>query len=132
MQSTSISAVAASIANPPPTTTAKTNAAKTTTVAASTTPTATNPTATAPTTAPVASKSAAPTQSVASAVSTATATLATTTYSTTAGGKNYSANVSESKGTYTLSVPNVPGGTVTGTSLTAAEEALSIRIDILA
>ncbi len=117
MQTNSISTVAASVPNPP------TTAAKTST--------ATTATAT-PTTAPVASKSAAPAQSVASAVSTATATLATTTYSTTAGGKNYSANISESNGTYTLSVPNVPGGTVTGTSLTAAEAGLSIRIDILA
>jgi len=119
MQTNSISTVAAGVPNPP-TTAAKTSTATTATATAT------------PTTAPVASKSAAPAQSVASAVSTATATLATTTYSTTAGGKNYSANISESNGTYTLSVPNVPGGTVTGTSLTAAEAALSIRIDILA
>jgi len=122
MQSTNISTVAASIANPPPTT-AKTTTATTQTKAAATAVTAT---------AAAATKSAAPTQSVASTVSTATARLPTTTYSTSAGGKNYSANISESKGTYTLSVPNVPGGTVTGTSLTAAEAALSIRIDILA
>jgi hypothetical protein len=116
MQSTNISTVAASIANPPPSTKAK--APTTTAATAATTPTK--------------AAAAAPTQSVASTVSTATATLPTTTYSTRAGGKNYSANISESNGTYTLSVPNVPGGTVTGTSLTAAEAALSTRIDILA
>jgi predicted RNase H-like HicB family nuclease len=58
--------------------------------------------------------------------------LPTSTYSTTVAGKNYSANVSQSDGTYTLSVPNLPGATVSGPDLSAAEAALSGKIDTLA
>jgi hypothetical protein len=68
---------------------------------------------------------------VASAVSTATSTLASSTYSTSAGGKSYSANISQSNGTYTLSVPNLPGASVSGASLNAAESALSVKVDSL-
>jgi hypothetical protein len=73
-----------------------------------------------------------PAQSLAGAVSTATSILDATTYSTNVGGKNYAANISQANGTYTLAVPNVPGATVTGSSLSAAENALNLKIDILA
>jgi hypothetical protein len=68
---------------------------------------------------------------VASAASAATSTLSTTIYSTSVGGKSYSANISQANGTYTLSVPNLPGASVSGSSLNAAESALSVKIDTL-
>ncbi len=74
---------------------------------------------------------AAPAQSVSKAASTV-ATLLSSTYSTNVGGKSYAANISQSKGVYTLSVPNLPGASVTGSSLSAAESALNLRIDLLA
>jgi hypothetical protein len=83
----------------------------------------------APATAAV--KAAVPTQSVSQAVSTATATLASSTYTTSVGGKSYAGNVSQSNGTYTISVPNLPGATVTATPLSAAEVALNARISVL-
>jgi hypothetical protein len=46
-------------------------------------------------------------------------------------GKSYSANITVSGGTYQLSVGNLPGATVSGSSLTAAENALNVRIDSL-
>lgn len=73
-----------------------------------------------------------PAQSLAAALSTATSILDATTYSTNVAGKNYAANISQANGTYTLAVPNVPGSTVTGASLSAAENALNLKIDILA
>jgi hypothetical protein len=48
------------------------------------------------------------------------------------GGKSYAANIVQSNGVYTLSVPNLPGASVTGSSLSAAESALNLRIDLLA
>jgi hypothetical protein len=68
---------------------------------------------------------------VASTVSTATSTLTSTSYSTSVGGKSYSANITESNGTYTLSDPTLPGASVSGSSLSAAESALSVKIDTL-
>jgi hypothetical protein len=65
------------------------------------------------------------------AASSATAALVSSTYSTSAGGKSYSANISQSNGTYTLSVSNLPGASVSGSSLNAAESALSVKIDTL-
>jgi predicted RNase H-like HicB family nuclease len=64
-------------------------------------------------------------------VSAATSALVNSTYSTSAGGKSYSANISQANGTYTLSVPNMPGASVSGSSLSAAEMALTIKIDTL-
>jgi hypothetical protein len=64
-------------------------------------------------------------------VSTATSTLAASSYSTSAGGKSYSASISQSNGTYTLSVPNLPGAHVSGSSLSAAESALTVKVDTL-
>jgi hypothetical protein len=90
-----------------------------------------------PTSSPANSKSAAPTTgsapppSEAAAVSAAISTLEISTYSTSVGGKNYSANISQANGTYTLSVPNLPGASVSGSSLSAAEIALSVKIDSL-
>jgi len=53
-------------------------------------------------------------------------------YSTNVGGKSYAANISQANGTYTLSVPNLPGASVTGSSLFAAETALYVKINTLA
>jgi hypothetical protein len=64
--------------------------------------------------------------------STTTATLLSAVYTTTVGGKRYSGSVSHADGLYTISVPNVPGATVTATSLQAAEAELYNRIDELA
>jgi predicted RNase H-like HicB family nuclease len=57
--------------------------------------------------------------------------LESSTYSTSVGGKSYSANISQANGTYTLSIPNVPGASVSGSSLSEAEIALSVKIDTL-
>jgi hypothetical protein len=83
------------------------------------------PSATAP------SPVSAPAQSEAAAVSAATSTLDSSVYSTSVGGKSYSANISQADGTYTLSVPNLPGASVTASSLSGAEIALGTRIDVL-
>jgi hypothetical protein len=91
---------------------------------------ATSASATAP--AARSAPSPAPQQSEAAAVSTATATLPSSVYSVTVAGKSYSANVSDSNGSYTVSVPNIPGAHVSGPSLSAAESALSAKIDVLA
>jgi predicted RNase H-like HicB family nuclease len=64
-------------------------------------------------------------------VSTAISILESSTYSTNVGGKSYSANISQANGTYTLSVPNLPGASVSGSSLNDAEIALSIKINTL-
>jgi len=58
--------------------------------------------------------------------------LANSTYSTSVGGKSYSGSISQSNGQYEISVPNLPGASVTASSLQAAENALNIKIDILA
>jgi hypothetical protein len=71
-------------------------------------------------------------KSTATATATATAILADSSYSTSVGGKSYAGNVSKSNGTYTISVPNLPGATVSASSLSAAEVALNTRIDVLA
>jgi hypothetical protein len=73
--------------------------------------------------------SASSAQSAASAKS--AATLLNAVYTTTVGGKRYSGNISHANGVYTISVPNVPGATVTAASLQAAEAELYIRIDEL-
>jgi predicted RNase H-like HicB family nuclease len=54
------------------------------------------------------------------------------TYTTTVAGKNYSASIQESNGEYVISVPNLPGATVTASTAQAAEDALNIKIDVLA
>jgi predicted RNase H-like HicB family nuclease len=58
--------------------------------------------------------------------------LESSTYSTSVGGKSYLASISQANGAYTLSVPNLPGASVSGSSLREAETALSVRIDALA
>jgi hypothetical protein len=65
------------------------------------------------------------------AVASASAALISSSYSTTVGGKSYSGSISQSNGTYTVSVPNLPGASVSGSSLQAAENALTVRIDTL-
>jgi hypothetical protein len=110
----------------PATPTAESDAA----AAATSTQAATTSTPATPPPAAAAAPPAAPVQSEAAAVSTATATL-DSTYSTTVGGKSYSANVSETNGTYTLAVPGLPGASVSGTSLSSAEAALGVKIDTL-
>lgn len=83
--------------------------------------------AAAPTTAAAAVQS-----SKAQAASAAIKNLADSTYSTSVGGKNYSGNVSQSNGLYEISVPNLPGSSVSASSLQGAENALNARIDLLA
>jgi hypothetical protein len=72
------------------------------------------------------------TSNLVKSTATATAILADSTYSTSVGGKSYAGDVSKANGTYTISVPNLPGATVTASSLSAAEVALNTRIDVLA
>jgi hypothetical protein len=52
-------------------------------------------------------------------------------YSTMVNGTQYSGSIVESGGQYTASVPSLPGATATGTSITAAENSLDLRIDEL-
>src|ERR1700678_2547871 len=68
----------------------------------------------------------------AAAASAAAANLVSQTYTTTVAGKNYSASIQESNGEYVLSVPNLPGATAPAESAQAAENALNIKIDVLA
>ena len=76
---------------------------------------------------------AAPIQSASTqAASAAAASLVSQTYSTTVAGKSYSASIQESNGEYVISVPNLPGATATASSAQAAENALNIKIDVLA
>ena len=91
---------------------------------------------TAATTAPPPASSSAPAEGalalaaqIAAGISEA-ATLAAS-YSTTVGGKNYSGSVTESGGTYTASVGNLPGVSASGSSVQSAEDNLVLRIDAL-
>jgi hypothetical protein len=52
-------------------------------------------------------------------------------YSTTVGGQQYAGTVEESDGVYTVSVPNLPGATASGTSEMSAENNLDTVIDEL-
>jgi hypothetical protein len=52
-------------------------------------------------------------------------------YTTTVAGKRYSGDITYSSGVYVITVPNLPGSTVSAGSLLAAENALTARIDIL-
>jgi len=52
-----------------------------------------------------------------------------TAYSTTVGGKQYSGSVQESDGEYVASVPSLSGATASGSSVAAAENSLSVRIN---
>jgi predicted RNase H-like HicB family nuclease len=54
-----------------------------------------------------------------------------TSYSTTVGGTQYSGGVEESGGDYVASVPGLSGATASGSSLVAAENNLTVRIDEL-
>ena len=64
--------------------------------------------------------------------SSSTTRIANPTYTTSVGGKSYSGNVQQSGGQYTVSVPNLPGASASGSSLQAAENALNVKIDVLA
>ena len=74
--------------------------------------------------------STASTQAAAS-VSSAVASQITAGYTTTIAGKTYSGKIAQSGGTYEISVPNLPGATVSGSNLQAAEIALTVKIDAL-
>jgi hypothetical protein len=52
-------------------------------------------------------------------------------YTTNAGGKSYSASVEEAGGVYVASVEVPPEASATGSSVQAAEDSLSARIDAL-
>jgi hypothetical protein len=128
MQINSISAAAFAAATPPKQ--VKIRAANTLSNAGATTNVTANSNTTTATAAAAsgAGQVPVPTQS---AANTATFILDSTIYSTNVGGKSYTANISQANGTYTLSVPNLPGSSVTASSLTAAENALNLRIDLL-
>ena len=71
-------------------------------------------------------------QSAQAQASSSTTRIANPTYTTSVGGKSYSGNVQQSGGHYTVSVPNLPGASASGSSLQAAENALNVKIDVLA
>lgn len=76
----------------------------------------------------VVSASSIATQSLSSAAE----ALQAAVYSTIVAGKNYSGSVIEEVGgVYEASVPNVLGATATGSSIQAAENNLSVRINAL-
>jgi hypothetical protein len=52
-----------------------------------------------------------------------------TSYSTTVAGKQYSGSVQESNGEYTASVSGLAGASASGSSITAAENNLTTRIN---
>jgi predicted RNase H-like HicB family nuclease len=54
-----------------------------------------------------------------------------TSYSTTVAGTQYSGSVAESGGEYVASVTSLSGATASGSSLIAAENNLTTRIDEL-
>jgi hypothetical protein len=54
-----------------------------------------------------------------------------TSYSTTVAGKQYSGSVEDSGGQYTASVSGLAGASASASSMQAAENALTLRIDEL-
>lgn len=65
------------------------------------------------------------------AASDAAASLVSQIYSTSVGGKSYSGSVVQSDGQYEVSIPNLPGATASASTAQAAENALTLKIDIL-
>lgn len=63
---------------------------------------------------------------------TASELMTDTSVSTTVGGKTYSANVSYANGEYVASDPSLPGAEASASSLQAAENDITMRIDVLA
>jgi hypothetical protein len=92
----------------------------------------TTPTNTASASGAASTPAATAVQSPAQAANAAIQALTDSTYSTSVGGKSYSGNVSQSDGLYEISVPNLPGSSVSASSLQGAENALNARIDLLA
>jgi hypothetical protein len=66
------------------------------------------------------------------ALASAAASLVNTVYSTTVAGKSYSGSIEQSAGQYEISIPNLPGASASGSSVQAAENALTVKIDTLA
>lgn len=69
--------------------------------------------------------------SISSVASAASQLMTDTAFSTTVNGKNYSGNVTYSNGEYVASDPNLAGAAATGSSVAAAENNLTSRIDEL-
>jgi hypothetical protein len=67
----------------------------------------------------------------ASTASQASQLMTNTSFSTTVNGKSYSADVTYSNGEYVASDPNLSGAQASGSSVQAAENNLTTRIDIL-
>jgi hypothetical protein len=65
------------------------------------------------------------------AASDAAASLVSQIYSTSVAGKSYSGSVEQSNGQYVISIPNLPGATAAASTAQAAENALTLKIDIL-
>jgi len=101
--------------------------------ASPTTQSATIP-ATAPATATAAAQKA-PAQSAqsagANAVAASSPELLAAFYSTTVVGKQYSGSVEQTGSQYTVSIPNLPGATASGSSILAAENNLTSKIDLM-
>lgn len=57
--------------------------------------------------------------------------MSNVSFSTTVNGKSYSADVILSNGVYVARDPNLSGAEATGSSVQAAEDNLSVRIDVL-
>ena len=64
-------------------------------------------------------------------VASALSTTRLPSYAATVGGTQYTGSVVESGGVYTVSVPELPGATASGSSMVAAESALTFRINEL-
>jgi hypothetical protein len=52
-----------------------------------------------------------------------------TSFSTTVAGKQYSGSVNQSNGQYTASIPGLAGASASASSMQAAEDALTLRIN---
>jgi hypothetical protein len=52
-------------------------------------------------------------------------------YPTTVNGTHYTSSIDESGGVYTATVPTIPVVTASGATVTAAENNLNLRIDVL-
>lgn len=132
MQISSLSAILPSSTGNPPTTPspAKSTATATAPSSASTaSPAPSVPSAAAPA---KASSAQAPAPPAAASLSSLQASLLSTVYTTTVGGKSYSGSVEQSGGQYSVSIPNLPGASASGSSVQEAENNLNVKIDTLA
>jgi cytoskeletal protein RodZ len=74
---------------------------------------------------------ATPASGAQNATSAASRALIVEGFSTTVNGTHYSSSVHESGGVYTATVPTIPVVAASGPTITAAENNLNLRIDVL-